>query len=61
MSQLDVRAVIGTRVPRTVAVTVWVCDACSTEACWQGILMCDDAVKAGVRKETRRMMAADNE
>ena len=26
-----------------------VCSACLTEACWQGVLMCEDARRAGVR------------
>ena len=28
---------------------VIVCSACLTEACWQGVLMCEDARRAGVR------------
>lgn len=28
---------------------VWVCDACGTEACWNGDIMCYDAKTAGIR------------
>jgi hypothetical protein len=27
-----------------------VCSACGTVACWQGVLMCDEARTAGVRR-----------
>jgi hypothetical protein len=27
---------------------VMVCDSCLTEACWQGVLMCENARRAGV-------------
>jgi hypothetical protein len=33
------------RNPKTVEVTV--CAACLAEACWQGLLMCDEARTAG--------------
>ena len=42
----------GQRKPQLVTV----CDACLTEACWQGILMCENARQVGttqiIEKET---------
>ena len=33
---------------------VTACSACLTEACWQGVLMCEDARRAGITQIPRK-------